>query len=253
VLRQAHRGVAAARNLGLFHARSEFVIVSHADDVMLPQSIETLAAFAAARPDLDILAANGYVAKEGTTVATWCKSRDSKAMFPLGDQRMGIVNDNLLPGNAAVRRQRLVGIGGFDESIGVAEDYDAWARLIFAGSRAGLVLEPLQIFRPRSSSSSHNEVGAIDGRITVLTKLAATHDLTSAEYAAARARIGEYRSSLVRATSKLEARAALIHAQPDVRRRCFRVAMQKGHGLHARSKALAATLAPTWARRHAHL
>ena len=58
---------------------------------------------------------------------------------------MGMLRRNFLSASSAVRRQRLVDLGGYDEALQSAEDYSLWMRLIFAGSRAGLLLEPLNV------------------------------------------------------------------------------------------------------------
>ncbi|HXY28403.1 MAG TPA: glycosyltransferase family A protein, partial [Acidimicrobiales bacterium] len=42
VLRQEHKGLAAARNLCLYHATGDFVTQCDADDVMLPRLIEAM-------------------------------------------------------------------------------------------------------------------------------------------------------------------------------------------------------------------
>ncbi len=253
VLRQEHRGVAAARNLGLFHASGDFVMVTDSDDVLLPRTIECYGALAMARPDLDILAANGYFARDDMIVATWCLPGDRKATFPSGDQRMGIVRDNLLPGSAAMRRQRLIDIGGYDETLRVAEDYDVSTRLIFSGGRAGLLLEPLHVIRLRLESLSHNKEWDVEGRIAVLTKLLASDDLSPAERAVAEKRVAEYRRWPNRIKALAAAKASMLEGHGDVRRLSFRVAMQRGHGIRTRTKAAGAMIAPRWASRQIRL
>lgn len=249
VLHQDHGGVAAARNLGLHHASGDFVMVTDADDVLLPRMIECFGAFALARPDLDILASNAYFASEGMIVATWSTPGDRKAAFPSGNQRMGIIRDNLLPGSAAIRRRQLIDIGGYDETMRVAEDYDMSARLIFAGARAGLLLEPLLVYRLRLESLSHNRVWALEGRIAVLTKLLACA-LDPSERVAAEKKIAENMRVLVWVEVMAAAKASLLERNSDIRRRSFPVAIRSGLGFRIRLKAAVAMMAPQWATRN---
>jgi len=65
------------------------------------------------------------------------------------DQRAGILKNNFLLPHPAIRRERLLALGGFDESMLNAADWDSWIRLILDRARASLVDEPLQRYRLR--------------------------------------------------------------------------------------------------------
>ena len=67
--------------------------------------------------------------------------------FEVDDQRRAILQRNFVFGLAAVRRERLLEVGGFDETIRWTTDWDCWIRMIMGGSRAGGT-------RSRSSISS---------------------------------------------------------------------------------------------------
>ncbi len=238
LLHAEHKGVAAARNLGLFHATGEFVVVCDADDVQLPRMLEALGELAQVRPDLDILARNCYMERDGQVVRT---SRTAEhPRFPTKDQRGGILARNFLPGASALRRQRLVDLGGFDESLLCAEDYDAWVRLIFAGCRAGLVLEPLAIYRIRDGSLSTKEVWHLQGLVEIYGKILQSSEATGAERLVANDRLTACRRLLVVAHAK----AALRHGSRDARRQCLGVVFGEGQRLGTRMKAAAAVVAP---------
>jgi glycosyltransferase involved in cell wall biosynthesis len=246
VLRQEHKGVAAALNLGLFHATGEFVAACGADDTSMPRMIEALGELAKARPDLDILARVSVFERDGKPIGLSRTPEDPR--FPVDDQRMGILQHNFVGARSAVRRQRLLDIGGYDETLKCAEDYDSWVRLIFAGCRAGLLLEPLGVHRYHKGSLSTNDVWCLQGRISTFAKLLEHDDLSEAERAVATERIAVHRRDLERAEAREEARSALLERRHGARRLCLRVVLDEGQALRTRLKAGVAALAPRLAR-----
>jgi hypothetical protein len=247
LLRQDHKGVAAARNLGLRHASGEFVAVADADDRHLPRLIEAFGDLATARPDLDILSRASYWERDGKFVRISHTAKEPN--FPVDDQRTGILQRNFLTGHAAVRRRRLIEIGGYDESLRCASDYDVLLRLIFSGSRAGLLLEPLAVYRLRRGSLSTNEVWNRQGCIMALTKLLDGSGLSRGERAVAEERRADQRRGLTCALAIAEAKAALKDDRPDARRRSLGVLVGRGHRTRTRLKATVAVVAPRWAGR----
>ena len=117
----------------------------------LPERLEAQAELASARPDLDILTSDAYLEVGGRDRRT-CYGDDWS--FDVKDQRAAILERNFIFGLAAVRRRRLLAVGGFDETLPTATDWDCWIRLILSGSAAGLVAEPLPDTRSR-----HEPVG----------------------------------------------------------------------------------------------
>ena len=213
-----------------------------ADDLFLPRFVEVLGELAVARPDLDILVPTATVERNGKGMGSW---PTGKPRFPADDLRLGILRDHIIPIGAGVRRQRLVELGGFDETLRCAEDYDVWLRLIFSGSRAGLVLEPLWVWRQGKGSLSTRWTWCMHGSIEAMTRLTDRSDLSDAERAVAGERMAHFHRILMRA----EAKDALAEGRPDARRLSLRVAMGKGQGARARLKAALAASSPKWAGR----
>ena len=140
LLRRPHRGVCAARNAALEVVRGDFVANLDADDVFLPEHLEALGDLAMAHPGLDILATDAWFEVGGRRQGRF----NGLNGFPGADQRAGILRLCFVL-SPAVRRERLLAVGGFDESLACAEDWDCWVRLVLAGSRVGLVDEPLYV------------------------------------------------------------------------------------------------------------
>jgi len=161
------------------------------------------------------------------------------------DQRRGILNDNFIFGHAAVRRERLLAVGGFDESILYATDWECWIRLIIGGSRAGLVDEPLARYRLRSGSLSSQRSRMFAGRVQTLEKAGRLPGLSAREHDVLARSLAYNRRRLAMA----EAREALVAGDAEARRRALAVALGRGFGPRTRAKALASAISPRAARR----
>ncbi|MDX6415206.1 MAG: hypothetical protein QOH23_2616 [Gaiellaceae bacterium] len=242
IRRSVNGGEAAAKNQAMRAATAEFVVILDADDVFMPDRLEALAQLAAARPDLDILTTDAYLELEGTRIRR-CYEDDWP--FETDDQRRGILERNFIFGLAAVRRQRLLDVGGFDESIRWTTDWDCWIRLILQGSRAGAVAEPLALYRVRADSLSAARRDHVGGRLQTLRKAASTDGLSVLERRTVNATIAEQEREL----ALLEARSALLTGDSHARRRLLALARGKGIPAKTRAKAAVAALVPGLAAR----
>jgi hypothetical protein len=242
LLRQANGGEAAAKNAGILASQGDYVAVLDADDLFLPNRLEALASAACARPDLDILTTDAYLEVAGQTMK---RCYQGGMRFAVDDQRRGILERNFIFGQVAVRRSRLLEVGGFDEALRWATDWDCWIRMIFTGSQAGLVDEPLGRYRLSSGSLSAQRARLIGGRVQVLEKALRRPDLAPAEHHVAARSLAEN----CRLLTLLRAREALVEATPGARRLLLDVALGSGFGLRTRAKALVAILAPASCRK----
>lgn len=242
LLRKENGGEASAKNAAARATSGDYVVFLDADDVFLPTRLEALSELARIRPDLDILTTDAYI-EVGGTVVQRCYTDSFR--FVAGDQRAGILRENFIFGHAAVRRERLLAVGGFDESIRWTTDWDCWLRMILDGSRAGLVTEPLSRYRLQPGSLSSQRERHIAGRLTTLEKATRRGDLSPAERRVLDGAIAFNR----RALRVASARAALLEGRSDLRRRALELAVGPGHGVRTRARALATVLAPSTARR----
>jgi GT2 family glycosyltransferase len=241
LIRQENGGEASAKNTAARAAAGDFVAILDADDVYLPERLEALGELARRRPDLDVLTTDAVLEVDGEPVR---RCYTEELPFEVEDQRAEILRRNFVFGLAAVRRERLLAAGGFDESLRYATDWDLWMRLILDGSRVGLVDEPLARYRLRAGSLSSQRTALLAGRVGVLERGARHPSLTPAERRLLAASLRLERSRLARA----RARAALLDQLPSSRRHSLAVAVGRGHGLLTRAKAVAATIAPGHAR-----
>lgn len=224
-LRDENEGAAAARNRGIRAASGEFVTTLDSDDVWLPGYLEGVGRLAASRPDLDLLSTDVWFEVEGQTVGRFY----AENAFSVTDQRKAILTSCFV-GWPAARRTRILEAGGFDESLLVAHDWDAWLRLIFAGSRAGLVDEPLVRYRLHGGSLTANRVRSFGERVRVLDKAREQVDLRPGELEVLEAS----RREALRRARLAEAREGLLERQPGARRRALAIAAGRGLGFRSR-------------------
>jgi glycosyltransferase involved in cell wall biosynthesis len=229
LVRREHGGEGAAKNTGARAATGDFVVILDADDCWLPQRLEALGELAAARPDLDILTTDAWMEAEGRRVR---RAYNEGWRFAAENQRLAILERNFVFGHAAVRRAALLGEGAFDESIGRTTDWDCWLRMIYAGSRVGLVDEPLAIYRLHPDALSGHRSAMLRGAIQTLEK-ARSLDLSGVERRALEASIAE-RSRRARLE---EAREALGVDPRRARRLAWGIARDRDFDRRTRAKA----------------
>jgi glycosyltransferase involved in cell wall biosynthesis len=236
-LRRPHRGAGAARNEALHASSGDFVVMLDADDRFEPERLRALGELAKARPDLDILGTDAYYEFGGRVRGRFYESTE----FAPNEQRLAIL-ERCFVAWPALRRARVLEVGGFDESseIAPAEDWDLFLRLILDGSKAGIVDEPLMRYRRHPASMTANRVRALQSRVVLLEKTRLHPTLT-----------GNERRYLESCLTRARSRAALVEAKTlaatrtrGVRRSLLRLASMTDVPQAARLTIAAAAVAP---------
>ncbi|MBA3526585.1 MAG: glycosyltransferase [Sphingomonas sp.] len=121
LIRQDNRGLAAARNAGLRQARADKIIFLDADDRLLPSAVRAGLECFAQEP------AAAFVYGAFREV----RGRSEHQRFVRAESHTDLIRCNWIACVDAVMfdRAKLLAIGGFDQSLGMCEDWDAFLRL----------------------------------------------------------------------------------------------------------------------------
>jgi glycosyltransferase involved in cell wall biosynthesis len=125
VERQPPRGLTPSLNRALALARAPLVARLDADDLALPERLARQRAFLDAHPDVGLL---GTAAREvdaaGRELGVTRPPEDDAAIRGALIRRNPFVHSSVM-----MRRDTVEKVGGYDESLPVAQDYDLWMRL----------------------------------------------------------------------------------------------------------------------------
>jgi hypothetical protein len=235
-----HRGVAAARNKLLRAASADFVVPLDADDVYVPTRLQRLGELAIARPELDILSTDAVFISAGRAVARF----NEETPFA-GENQAEAILDRCFVICPAMRRERLLEIGGYDERLRTAEDWDVCIRLILSGSVAGWVDEPLLEYRLGGRSLTASRVRTLEERVYMLEKVLTTPELEPSLRSATVQAISHHRARAL----EQAAREAVAEGRPEARRRLLAVARSSEVRRRGRLGAALASLFPRRSRR----
>ena len=139
---QDNRGLSAARNTGIRHARGSFLTFLDSDDLFLPEKLSLLLG----RFEKD--AALGFVAGQAVLIDE--HGRPIGEIFDRGlpeDTSALLLGNPLHVGSVLLRREWQERVGFFDESLRSYEDWDLWLRLAKAGCPMGWVARPVSLYR----------------------------------------------------------------------------------------------------------
>jgi len=170
-LRQANAGVSAARNTGIRAARGEWVAFLDDDDLWHPDKIARQVAAAGGDSGCVASFTDRMELADDTVVQSSVKQVAPQV-------RSGWILEELFHHNfictssVMVRRQTLLALGGFDESLRQSEDWHLWLR-IAARHRWAFVDEVLVTHRARPSSLSTSIEGRLAGCRAALEKIVA--------------------------------------------------------------------------------
>jgi glycosyltransferase involved in cell wall biosynthesis len=147
------RGQAHAINLGFHHATGDILAYLNSDDLLLPGSINYVAAYFHAHPDVDVVYGHRVIVDdEAREIGRWVLPRHSDRMLVWGDY---------VPQETLFWRRRIwerVG-GSMDESFQFALDWDLLLR--FREAKATIVRLPrfLGAFRYHSQQKTQAQSG----------------------------------------------------------------------------------------------
>jgi glycosyltransferase involved in cell wall biosynthesis len=146
-------GLAATENKGLALAANEWIARMDADDVLMPNRLESNLAFLEEHP-------------ECTVVGGWCRHIDTRGRI-IGKTRSSMTTHEAVQAlcdanemisfnccTALFRKSAVLAIGGYRPQFSVTEDADMWTRLLEAGHKILIQPEYLALYRIHDGSVS---------------------------------------------------------------------------------------------------
>jgi glycosyltransferase involved in cell wall biosynthesis len=180
-IKQANRGISAARNAALKVARGELIALLDSDDVWMEGKLtEQLAFMKQGQFDMvysDALLFGDIPWPDGTTFMDRSSSNGPVTLQSLLDLQVTVVVSTVI-----MRRDLVEQVGAFDEGDrNIVEDFDLWLRLAHAGARIGYQRKVLAKYRYRSDSISSSRIKLHQAALSVLYKTQSNMSLSSVE------------------------------------------------------------------------
>jgi glycosyltransferase involved in cell wall biosynthesis len=126
MIRQENRGLAGARNTGLRNCETSHVVFLDADDRLCPRALEAGLACAAKRPECAfVYGGHRFISENGDALG-------GDRYYPIaGDAHLAFLRGNQIAMHATIlyRRDCLIEMGGFNETLRRCEDYDLYLRI----------------------------------------------------------------------------------------------------------------------------
>ncbi|MBU2955621.1 glycosyltransferase [Marinobacter sp. F3R08] len=121
---QENQGQSYARNHALEHASGDYIAFLDSDDLWAPDKLEKQLAFLLANPEVDIVHGDEAMIDEDGKVTSLANMRRYSGRIT----RYLLADNSVSIATVLVRRRCFVEMGGFDTSVGVADDYELWLR-----------------------------------------------------------------------------------------------------------------------------
>ncbi len=173
-IRQQHKGVASARNLGIKYAKGDLITFLDSDDLWLPKKLEYQIAFFRNHPEAVAVQTEEIWIKNGKRINPKKKHLKEGGWIFHRCVKLCLVS----PSGIMLRRKVFEEIGQFDEEFPVCEDYEFWLRLSVRYP-IYLISEPLVIKRGGHPDQLSRRSGLDWFRLLALYKLIKTNaDLT---------------------------------------------------------------------------
>ncbi len=181
-IKQENKGAAAARNTGLRAAAGELVAFLDADDTWLPNFLEQQINLLQ-RSGADFVYADALLVGESPLSGrTFMQAQPSRGEVTAAS--LLAVEVTVLTSTVLARKQPIIEVGLFNESIKRGHDFELWLRLAKHGVRFAYQHDVLAHHRIIESGLSGDTISQLKRTLSVLEVIGRRDDLTASEQAA---------------------------------------------------------------------
>lgn len=166
VIQDDNHGANVARNIGVNMSKGKWCAFIDADDEWAPYYLEKCKYIIDSNNDVGLISSSYIIVTRGRKVIV--DSKLSKGNYYLQELKDDVVS----PTSAVmVRREDLLSIKGFDESLPARQDYDTWLRLSRTVNFVSNSSPSVYIYRNGHESISTNYMKHVNGTLMVLKKI----------------------------------------------------------------------------------
>lgn len=168
---QPNKRAAGARNTGIRHSRGEYLAFLDSDDCLMREALALQLQEFEDDPSLDLVYADGGVFDDspgfGRTFMQECPSVGPVTFESVVNEETPV---SVL--GAVIRKDLLVKVGLFDESLRRCDDFDMWLRVAHAGAKVAYHRAIIGKARPgRPGSLGASELGMLEAAMEILSNL----------------------------------------------------------------------------------
>ncbi len=171
IIRQQNRGVSAARNAGLRHARAPWILFLDSDDEYLPGKFSAHREFINKNPSILLHQTEELWIRRGRRVNPMKKHQKLAGNIFIPSLKLCLIS----PSCACVHRDLFDQYGMFDELLPACEDYDLWLRMSLR-EKVGLIPEAFTVkYGGHSDQLSRRHWGMDRFRVYAICKILSRH------------------------------------------------------------------------------
>ena len=146
LITQDNKGQSAARNLGIKHAKGEFIIVLDSDDFFEPTFCEKAISYIKNNPNIKIISCYANLVYD---------YKPTELYKPRGGGIENFLFTSGVMGSSFFKKDDWKKVGGYDETMRKGfEDWEFYIRLLKSSGKAFVIQEPLFNYRRREGSTT---------------------------------------------------------------------------------------------------
>lgn len=162
---QENKGQSAARNLGISNSRGEYIALLDSDNYWIKEKLKEQIEYIGVKKEYDILYSEVFLVDQQGDVI----NKNHSKRF-LGNILLKLLQCNFVTNNTVlVKKKCFEEMGGFDEDLRYAEDYDLWLRF---ATRYRFIYHPMAVtyYYCEGDRLSSNEKKVLDANNRILSR-----------------------------------------------------------------------------------